>query len=201
MIKIKVLAFILVLFTSFCQASTIDETITMCNDCHGEKGISNDSDIPSIAGFSETTIVDMLVAYTDETRIARSTKFRHGDTQRPETDMVTITKALSEEYMEAIATYYSEQMSVPVKQTFDADLAKIGKQLHESRCTKCHEDGGSSADDDTGILAGQWIPYLEQTIKDYRSGERETESGMKKKLDKLSEKQVEELIHFYASQQ
>ena len=70
-----------------------------------------------------------------------------------------------------------------------------------SRCTKCHEDGGSSADDDTGILAGQWIPYLEQTIKDYRSGERETEGGMKKKLDKSSEKQVEELIHFYASQQ
>lgn len=201
MIKIKFMMLSLVLFSICAQARTIEETITMCNDCHGEKGVSSDSDIPSIAGFSETTIFDMLIAYTDETRIARSSKFRHGDTQRPETDMLSIAKELSEEHIEAIASYYSEQISVPAKQNFDAELAKKGEKLHQVRCTRCHEDGGSSADDDTGILAGQWLPFLQQTIKDYRSGERETEGGMKKQLDKLSEKQIEELIHFYASQQ
>ena len=201
MIKIKFLAIFLALFTVFSQASSIDATITMCNDCHGEKGVSGDSDIPSIAGFSETTISDMLAAYIDETRIARSSKYRHGDTSRPATDMVAITNELSEENIEAIAAYYSEQTSVPAKQTFDVELAKQGEKLHEKRCTKCHEKGGSSADDDASILAGQWMPFLEQTIKDYRSDLRKTEKGMKKKLDKLSEKQIEELIHFYASQQ
>ncbi len=201
MIKIKFIMLSLVLFSAFLQASSIDATITMCNDCHGAKGVSSDSDIPSIAGFSETTIFDMLIAYTDETRIARSAKFRHGDTQRPEKDMLTIAKELSEEHIQAIATYYSEQIFVPAKQAFNAEFAKKGEKLHQARCTKCHEDGGSSADDDAGILAGQWIPFLEQTIKDYRSGERKTEDGMKKQLDKLSEKQIEELIHFYASQQ
>jgi sulfide dehydrogenase cytochrome subunit len=201
MIKINLLVISLVLISAFSQASSIDGTIKICNDCHGPKGVSSDADMPSIAGFSQTTISDMLIAYADETRVARSSKFRHGDTQRPETNMLTIVKELSEEHIEAIATYYSEQKFIPANQTFDLDLATKGKKLHKVQCTKCHEKGGSSADDDTGILAGQWMPYLAQTIKDYRSGERETEDGMKKKLDKLSETQIKELIHFYASQQ
>lgn len=201
MIKIKVIALFLMLFTVFSQANSIDNTITMCNDCHGAKGVSSDSDIPSIAGFSETTIADMLAAYIDETRIARSSAYRHGDTGRPVTDMLAIAKELSEENIETIAAYYSEQTSVPTKQAFDATLAKKGEKLHADRCIKCHEEGGSSPDDDSGILAGQWMPFLEQTFKDYRSGDRETEEGMKKTVDKLSEKQIKALIHYYASQQ
>ncbi len=201
MIKIKFTILFLALFTVFSEAKSIDATITMCNDCHGEKGVSGNSDIPSIAGFSESTIFDMLDAYIEETRIARSAKYRYGDTGRPQTDMIAISKALSEEDMEAIAVYYSEQISVPAKQDFDAVRAKKGEKLHEEQCTKCHENGGSSADDDAGILAGQWMPVLEQAFKDYRSGERETGAGMRKKLDKLSELEIDELIHFYASQQ
>jgi len=201
MIKINIMMFLLFLFIGVAQANSTDATIIMCNDCHGENGISSDADIPSIGGFSETTIFDMLIAYIDETRIARSTKFRHGDIQRPATDMLVITKALSEEQMEEIALYYSLQTFLPAKQVFDVNLAKKGKKLHEDLCTKCHENGGSSADDDTGILAGQWMSFLAQTIKDYRSGERETEEGMKKKLDELSKQQITELINYYASQQ
>ncbi|KGJ98428.1 c-type cytochrome [Thalassotalea sp. ND16A] len=201
MIKIKFMTLFLTLFTGFSQASSIDSTITMCNDCHGAKGVSSDSDIPSIAGFSETTISDMLIAYIDETRSARSSKYRHGDTSRSETNMYAIAKELSEENIEAIASYYSEQIFIPSKQTFDSALAKKGEKLHEERCIICHEQGGSSADDDASILAGQWMPFLEQAFKDYRSGERETEEGMKKKIDRLSEKQIKALIHYYASQQ
>lgn len=201
MFKIKYCTFALVLLTAFSQAGSIEDTIVMCNDCHGEKGVSADSDIPSIAGFSETTISDMLVAYIDETRNARSSKFRQGDTSRPETDMIAISKELSEDDIEALSTYYAEQVSVPVKQEFDAVLAKKGAKLHEKRCVKCHEEGGASADDDSSIIAGQWIPYLELAFKDYRSGERETDEEMQKKVNKLSEKQVKALIHYYASQQ
>jgi len=201
MIKVKFIAFALVLVSAFSQASTIDDTITMCNDCHGKNGVSSDSDIPNIAGFSETTIVDMFTAYVDGTRIARSSKFRHGDTSRAETDMAVIAKELTESDIEALAKHYAEQTSVGAKQTFDAALAQKGEKLHEDQCTKCHEEGGASPDDDSSILAGQWMPFLAQAFKDYRSGERETEDEMKKKIDKLSDKQIEELIHYYASQQ
>jgi len=201
MIKVKFCILPLIIACAFTQAASIDDTITMCNDCHGTKGVSTDSDIPSIAGYSETTITDMFDVYLDEVRIARKSKFRHGDTQRPETDMLSIAKELSEEDIESLATYYSEQTFIPVKQSFDATLAKIGEKLHEDKCTKCHEEGGSSADDDTGILAGQWMPFLMQSFKDYRAGDRETEEKMLKKINKLSEEQINALLHYYASQQ
>ena len=200
MMKIKFTVLFLALFTLFSQASPMEATITMCNDCHGEKGVSVDSDIPSIAGFSKTTISDMLVAYIDESRNARSSKFRHGDINRPETDMITISKKLSEDDIEGLSTYFSEQTPVPAKQTFDAALAIKGAKLHEQRCEKCHEEGGSSPDDDSSIIAGQWAPYLELAFKDYRAGERKTDEEMQKKVKKLAEKQVKALIHFYASQ-
>ena len=201
MIKIKLCIFPLIFASAITQAASIEDKIIMCDDCHGVKGVSSDSDIPSIAGYSETTIISMFDVYLDELRIARKSKFRHGDTQRPEIDMLSIANELSEEDIEALASYYSEQTFVPAKQEFDAALAKKGEKLHEDRCTKCHEEGGTSADDDTGILAGQWGPYLIQTFKDYRSGDRETEDGMLKKINELSGEQINSLIHYYASQQ
>ena len=201
MIKIKLSVFLLIFVCVFTQATSIDETIIMCNDCHGDKGVSSNSDIPSIAGYSEATIISMFDVYLDEVRIARKSKFRHGDTQRPETDMLSIAKELSGEDIEVLATYYSEQTFVPAKQEFDAALAKAGEKLHEGRCTKCHEDGGTSADDDSGILAGQWKPFLAQSFKDYRAGTRETEEGMLKIINNLSEKEINSLLHYYASQQ
>lgn len=201
MIKLKISALFILLLSCFVQASAIDKTITMCNDCHGKLGVSSDSDIPTIAGYSDVTISDMLAAYIDDTRNARSSKFRHGDTSRAETDMKTIAKKLSEEDIEQIANYYSTKKFVPSKQDFNAQLAEKGAKSHEKRCVKCHEEGGSSADDDTGILAGQWMEYLKLSFKDYRSGDRQTEDEMQKKINALSDEQVEELIHFYASQQ
>ncbi len=201
MIQIKLFTTAFIFVSTFTFAASIDQTIIMCNDCHGEKGVSGDADIPSIAGFSETTIADMLTIYLDEGRIARKSKFRHGDTQRQETDMLTVTEKLSDEDIEALAIYYAEQTFIPAKQNFDAALAKKGEQLHQKQCTKCHENGGASPDDDTGILAGQWAPYLQQTFKDYRDGTRETENGMLKKLNKLSDEQINALINYYASQQ
>jgi len=201
MIKIKFCTFILILLTTFSQAASIDDTITMCNDCHGKNGVSSNSDIPTIAGFSETTMTDMLTAYIEKTRIARNSKFRHGDTARAETNMTIIAKKLNASDIEALSTYYAEQKHMPAQQKFDAALAQSGKKLHESRCVKCHEEGGSSPDDDASILAGQWMPFLEEAFKDYRSGKRQTEEGMQKKVNELSDEQIKSLVHYYASQQ
>jgi len=201
MIKIKFCTLILILLSTFSQAAAINDIIIMCNDCHGKNGVSSNSSVPSIAGFSETTISDMLTAYIDETRVARNSKFIHGDTSRAETNMTAIAKKLSDSDIEALSTHYAKQTPIAAPQKFDVALAKKGKKLHKNHCLKCHEDGGSSPNDDSSILAGQWMPFLEEAFKDYRSGKRETEAEMLKKVNKLSEAQIESLIHYYASQQ
>lgn len=177
------------------------ELVAGCNDCHGQKGVSTHSDVPTIAGFSETSISDMLLAFVDETRPAVMSKYRGGDLSRPETSMVAIAKKLSEEDIAALAAYYSGQAFKPAKQKFDAALAAKGAQLHENRCAKCHEDGGSSADDDAGILAGQWSEYLQNSFDHFKHGRREDEAEMVKKIKKLSDVQIKSLIHYYASLQ
>jgi sulfide dehydrogenase cytochrome subunit len=88
---------------------------------------------------------------------------------------------------------------VRAKQTFDADLASKGKGIHALECKKCHEDGGSSPDDDAGILAGQWMPYLEDQFEEYASGKRPMPKKMQPKMEKLSAEDTKALIHYYGS--
>lgn len=182
-------------------AITTQELIKDCNSCHGNKGISIERDIPTIAGFSETSINDILFSYRDEERPAIDSKYRSGDITRPETNMVKIAQALTEEQIEALAIYYSELPFKAAKQDFDAALAKKGAKTHKRQCEKCHEDGGSSPDDDAGILAGQWVEYLNASFVSYLDGSRDGDKKMLKKLNKLSPEKIEQLKHFYASQQ
>ena len=69
-----------------------------------------------------------------------------------------------------LAGYYSELPFVPAQQSFDADLAAAGKAIHEAECDRCHSDGGSNAEDEASILAGQWMGYLETTFAEYMAG-------------------------------
>lgn len=181
-------------------AKTLEETIAYCDDCHGANGVSQDSVIPTIAGFSATTITDMMFAYLDGDRPANKVSFRSGDTARAATDMITITKALSEEEIETLADHYAKQKFLAAKQVYDKSLVEKGGALHQEKCIKCHQAGGSSADDDAGILAGQWTPYLQLAFDEYRSGKRES-SAMVKAVKSLSDEEVKALLNFYASQQ
>ena len=113
--------------------------------------------------------------------------------------MCTIAKNLSEADSEQIAEYFASKPFVRAKQEFDPAKAKAGKKLQSTKCKKCHDDGGSLPDDDAGILAGQWTPYMKKQFKDFTSGERLMTKKMKKKFDELSDEEKENLIHFFAS--
>ena len=178
------------------------ELINDCDSCHGENGISAESDVPTIGGVSAFVIEDYMFLFADQARLCRESEHRTGDADKPATDMCAIAQELSEAEIGEIAEYYAGQEYVAAVQEFDAELAAAGASVHRAQCERCHSDGGSYADDDAGILAGQWIPYLEQAFADYASGERESlEENMKEKMDALDAESTIALIHFYASQQ
>jgi len=172
-----------------------------CNGCHGDDGVSQWTDVPTIAGMPEFTHGDALFFFRDEARPCTESEFRQGDTSRPATTMCAVAGELSDEEIEEIAAYYFELPFVPAKQDFDAGLAATGKAVHDKLCEKCHSDGGSNPDDEAGILAGQWMGYLEDTFAEYMSGEREQDKSMADKMGELSDDDIKALIHFYASQQ
>ncbi len=180
----------------------IAEIADQCDECHGADGVSTESDVPSIAGISPFIIEEYMLEYRDEARICRESKYRSGDLERPATDMCVVAKDLSEDDITGIAEFYGSKEFVAVVQEFDADKAAAGAKIHRRDCEKCHSDGGSYADDDAGILAGQWMPYLEQAFADYATGERDMlEDKMKEKTDALDPESISALIHFYASMQ
>ena len=189
------------IFISSIVIANPPEFIQNCADCHGEKGISTESDIPIIAGASATFFEETFYSYKNDLRPAIQSKYRLGDTSREASDMKKIVEQLSEQQMIEVAQYFSEQPFIAAKQNFDSAQAKIGARIHAKKCNKCHEDGGSSAADDAGILAGQWTPYLSDAMKNIVDDTRDTNDKMKKQIKKLKDKEWQALLHYYASQQ
>jgi len=165
-----------------------------CAGCHGRDGNSLGPASPSIAQMEKEVFIEAMQA------------FRSGETQG--TVMGRIAKGYTDEEIERMADYFAARKFVPARQEFDATRVRKGARLHDKYCEKCHEDGGrpiAGEDVEYHLLAGQWLPYLENTITDFREGRRKMPKKMKKKLDKLIEKEGEAgltaINAFYAGQQ
>ncbi len=198
-------AFILLLtslvFGQALAGQHLDSIIDDCNGCHGDQGVSRWNDVPTIAGIDAFVHSEALFIYRDEGRPCAKSKYRQGDTARTPTTMCAIAMDLDDDTIEAIAEHYAALPFVPAKQPFDAALAAKGKSIHERDCGRCHTKGGSDPKDSAGILAGQWMGYLESTFAEYAAGERDQSAAMKQKMDPLSAEDVKALVHYYASQQ
>jgi sulfide dehydrogenase cytochrome subunit len=158
-----------------------------CAGCHGTDGASAGPATPSIAGNSETYLVDTMKA------------FKSGE--RPGTVMGRIAKGYSEEEFKLMASVFAKQPNAKTSQKTDAAKVAAGSKLFGDNCEKCHDKNGGLADDDSGILASQWLPYLQYSMEDFRAGSREMAKKMKKKVDKLDDDELAALLQFFASQQ
>ena len=167
-----------------------------CAACHGEDGNSKYGKVPSIAGFSEMSLTDMINAYKSGDRTGDKFKPDNGD----ESDMNTVAKDLSDADIASVAGYLSGQTFKRHAQKADAALAARGKEIHDKKCEKCHSEGGTNADDDAAILAGQWKEYLEMAFAKISAGDQQVPKKMKKKFKKLSDEDKKALIEYYISQ-
>ena len=162
-----------------------------CAGCHGPDGASGGPATPTIAGFNPEYFVEVMEG------------FASGEV--PSTIMGRIAKGYTKEEFKKLADYYAKLPFVPAKQKFDPALAKKGAKLHEKYCEKCHAEGGKKPEEDSGLLAGQWLPYLHFTMADFMSGKREMTKKMRKKVKKLlgkeGDKGIEALMNYWASQQ
>ncbi len=176
------------------DASLVQEK---CGICHGDDGNSLTGNVPSIAGFTATSLSDFLEEYKEGDRKAEKYTPEGGK----ESDMHEVANNLSEEDGLKIFFFLSKQKFKPIKQDFDNKDVKKGKKLHKKKCEKCHSENGSSVEDDTPKLAGQWKSYLEKQFNLFSTGERDMPKKMKKRFKKLSKDDHKALIEFYISQQ
>ncbi len=160
-----------------------------CAGCHGENGASTGPGIPSIGGLSKDYFVESMKNY------------KSGAT--PNTIMTRIAKGYEDSEFEQMGDHFSKQKFVAATgQTVDAAAAGKGKKLHKKYCEKCHEEGGAIDADGTGVLKGQWKPYLSAQIAAFMAGDREMGKKMAKKLKKLHKAEGDDglkaVIEYYA---
>jgi len=183
-----------------------------CLGCHGPGGNSLGPATPSISGMSELYIIGAMLAYKYDNDEDKVDEIIEADEDfedveffaRTSTVMNRISKGYSEADIKLIAKHFANLPFERADQTANAEQAASGAKLHEAHCEKCHEDGGSSAEDDAGVLAGQWAPYLVYTMADFASGDRDMPKKMKKQMQEAHESAgddaMRDLIQFYANQ-
>jgi sulfide dehydrogenase cytochrome subunit len=157
-----------------------------CAGCHGTAGQSVGPASPNLAGMSESYFIDSMKGFKEGTR--------------PATIMNRIAKGYSEEQIESMAGYFAKLPVYMANVPHDAAKAKAGAEVYDKGCAKCHDEGGSLPGDDAGILAGQWLPYLEYSMADFQAGHREMPKKMKKQVEKLSAAELEAALNYFASQ-
>jgi cytochrome subunit of sulfide dehydrogenase len=158
-----------------------------CATCHGYDGVSVGPASPSIAGMPTEYFINTMQ------------DFRDG--KRPATVMDRIAKGYTDEEIELMAEFFADKKYAPAKQAFDPAKAARGAQIHEKSCERCHTEGGTFLEEDTALLAGQWLPYLQFSLVDFTSGARHMPDTMSQRIGRLSADELDALLHFYASQQ
>jgi cytochrome c553 len=162
------------------------EKAALCVSCHGEGGISQTENIPSLAAQPDLFIQWQLVF------------FRAGT--RKNEQMQPIIEQLNNEDIRNLGAYFASLPPKAPKPDDDPDLSKKGAQAAAGRrCASCHTDSyaGTKA---VARVAGQREEYLVKALRDYKSGVRAggAMAAMADVAFPLSEEEIEALAHYLA---
>ncbi|MDA9465735.1 c-type cytochrome [Bradyrhizobium sp. CCBAU 53415] len=130
----------------------------VCAGCHGENGISQTENIPSLAGQPDQFLQWQLVF------------FRAGS--RKNEQMQPIVEEITNEDIRNLGAYFSQLTPPKGSEDKDPDLSKKGAQVAAGRrCASCHTDSFAGT---KGVarLAGQREEYLVKALHDYKAGQR-----------------------------
>src|SRR6266403_2006249 len=135
------------------------ETAELCVGCHGEAGISQTENIPSLAGQPDQFIQWQLVFFRSGTR--------KSDEMQP------VVEQLNNEDIRILGAYFAA-LTPPGPPAPDDNPALSRKGAEAAagrRCASCHTDtyAGTKA---VARLAGQRKDYLLKALRDYKSGVR-----------------------------
>jgi cytochrome c553 len=162
------------------------EKAELCVGCHGEAGISQTENIPSLAGEPDQFIQWQLVF------------FRAGS--RKNEQMQPIVEQINNDDIRNLGAYFASLTPPKASPDDNPDLSKKGAQAAAGRrCASCHTDSfaGTKA---VARLAGQRKEYLLKALHEYKSGVR-SGGGMAVMADvayPLSDEEITALAHYLA---
>ncbi len=174
------------------DAETGKARSTVCAACHGAAGNSANPLWPNLAGQHAKYIVNQLYAFKEGKRVNNL--------------MSAQAMLLSDEDMVNLAVYY-EALTPATQTVADPSLVERGEALYRAgkeesgvaACISCHGPKGvGNPAAQYPSLSGQHAAYTEKTLKDYRSGERQSVAG-NNAMNEIAAKLTDEDIKALAS--
>ena len=152
----------------------------LCEQCHGEKGVSSTEGVPNLAGQQPAYL------------IASTLEYKRGN--RGHEDMGDMLAELEQVDVEKMAMYFASQ-SAPKREAPPFGDPVAG-EADSASCGKCHGARGISHKPMVPSLAAQDPFYLVSASKAYRNHERNEETQMPVKTDE----QYDNIAAYYATQ-
>jgi cytochrome c553 len=172
--------------TASARAQSFDERLATCLACHGEKGISETAEIPSLAGMpADFTLIQLFL-------------FRQG-TRKVEI-MNDVAKGMTDDDLRKFADYFAK-LPKPAPQGGTPDpviAARAQAVIQKNFCASCHNPDFSGREQ-MPRLAAQREDYLLKSLRDYKSAQRPGyDATMDEVVRPLTDADIVDLAHYLA---
>jgi cytochrome c553 len=168
------------------SAATFDERLETCKACHGEKGISELQEVPSLAGMPANYTLIQLYLFRAKTRKVEI--------------MNDIAKDMTDDDLQKFGDYFAK-LTTPKATGEAADpaiAARAQAAISKNHCNSCHNPDFSGREQ-MPRLAAQREDYLLKSLRDYKSGERPGyDATMDEVIRPVTDTDIADLAHYLA---
>jgi cytochrome c553 len=181
-------AALFLLATGNAAAVPLEERLPTCLSCHGEKGASENVEIPSLGAQMSPYVLIQIYLFRERQRLNEIMNQMTHDLS--DTDLQTFADAIAK--LPAPA---------PAPGAASPAIMERGRSLVQKyRCNFCH-NADLSGRDNVPRIASQREDYLIKTMKEYKANTRHGYDGsMAEVLQPVPEAEIGDLAYFVARQ-
>jgi len=167
-------------------AESFEERVATCLACHGQKGQSENREIPSLGAQQAPYVLIQLFLFREKQRVVE--------------EMNEMTKGFTDDdlrkFSDFVATLPKPQ---PPAEAGDAARMQRAQALAEqNRCGFCHNTDFSGRDN-VPRIANQREDYLRKTLREYKSNTRAGyDASMADVVAVLNDQQLADLAYYMA---
>jgi cytochrome c553 len=167
-------------------AETFAERVAPCLACHGEKGQSENPEVPSLGGQTAPYLLIQLYLFREKQRVVEI--------------MNETTKDFTDDDLRAFSEFLSK-IPPPQPPNDAPDLARMrsgSALITENRCNSCH-NLDLSGRENIPRIADQREDYIAKALREYKSNTRHGyDATMAELLSPITDAQILDLAYFIA---
>jgi cytochrome c553 len=167
------------------HGATYDEKLATCLACHGEKGVSETSEVPSLAGMPADFTLIQLFLFRQNTRKIEI--------------MNDLAKDMTDDDLRKFSDYFAKLAPPKASEAADpAIAARAQAAAAKNHCGSCHNPDFSGRAQ-MPRLAAQREDYLLKALRDYKAGKRPGyDATMDEVMRPVTDADIVDLSHYLA---